>query len=69
MFFLRNKYKTYKSFIKPLVVGERCQFMKPSNIYGCTLGDNIFVGPFVKYRMMSLLVIILEFNPIHLYVH
>ena len=50
MFFLRNKYKTYKSFIKPLAVGERCQFIKPSNIYGCTLGDNVFVGPFCEIQ-------------------
>ncbi len=30
--------------------GERCRIVQPSNVYGCTLGDDVFVGPFVEIQ-------------------
>ena len=45
-----DKYKTSNSFISPFKVGLDCQFVRPSNIYGCTLGDFVFVGPFCEIQ-------------------
>lgn len=30
--------------------GERVKIVKPSNLYGCSLGDDVFVGPFVEIQ-------------------
>lgn len=30
--------------------GERVVIVEPANIYGCELGDNVFVGPFVEIQ-------------------
>jgi len=30
--------------------GDNVVVVQPSNIYGCTLGDNVFVGPFVEIQ-------------------
>ncbi|NYT64246.1 N-acetyltransferase [Alcaligenaceae bacterium] len=30
--------------------GERVTLVEPVNIYGCTLGDDVFVGPFVEIQ-------------------
>lgn len=30
--------------------GARVVVMEPSNLYGCTLGDDVFVGPFVEIQ-------------------
>lgn len=30
--------------------GERVVIVQPSNVYGCTLGDDVFVGPFVEIQ-------------------
>ena len=50
MFFFKKKYKTFYSSINPLAVGKNCIFKKPSNIYGCTFGDLVFVGPFCEIQ-------------------
>lgn len=50
MYISNHKYKISNSFIKPLVVGIECEFIKPSNIYDCTLGDFVFVGPFCEIQ-------------------
>lgn len=31
-------------------VGENVTIIKPANVYGCTIGDNTFVGPFVEIQ-------------------
>jgi len=31
-------------------LGENVTIVQPANIYGCTLGDNCFVGPFVEIQ-------------------
>ena len=28
--------------------GKNCKIIEPVNIYGCELGNNVFVGPFVE---------------------
>lgn len=30
--------------------GERVTIVQPANVYGCTLGDDVFVGPFVEIQ-------------------
>jgi len=30
--------------------GERVKVVQPANIYGCTIGDDCFVGPFVEIQ-------------------
>jgi acetyltransferase-like isoleucine patch superfamily enzyme len=30
--------------------GERVTIVQPSNLYGCRLGDDVFVGPFVEIQ-------------------
>lgn len=30
--------------------GERVTVVEPCNLYGCTLGDDVFVGPFVEIQ-------------------
>lgn len=33
-----------------LVCGKNVRIVEPSNIYGCQLDDNVFVGPFVEIQ-------------------
>lgn len=33
-----------------VTVGEKVTIVTPSNLYGCTLGDGTFVGPFVEIQ-------------------
>jgi len=33
-----------------LVCGDDVTIIEPSNIYGCSLGDGVFVGPFVEIQ-------------------
>lgn len=40
----------YQSGIKDLEAGENLKVVHPVNIYGCSLGDNCFVGPFVEIQ-------------------
>ncbi len=39
-----------QSGINNVESGERVKIVMPSNLYGCTLGDNVFVGPFVEIQ-------------------
>jgi acetyltransferase-like isoleucine patch superfamily enzyme len=36
--------------IRDVQCGERVRIVAPSNIYGCSLGDDCFVGPFVEIQ-------------------
>ena len=42
--------KTYNSKIYNVDYGKNVKVIEPSNIYDCTLGDNVFVGPFVEIQ-------------------
>lgn len=36
--------------VRNVVCGENVVIYQPANLYDCTLGDNVFVGPFVEIR-------------------
>lgn len=36
--------------IVDVTVGKNVTIISPSNVYGCTLGDDVFVGPFVEIQ-------------------
>ncbi|MBC8072336.1 MAG: N-acetyltransferase [Deltaproteobacteria bacterium] len=36
--------------IRDVACGEGVRIMMPSNLYGCSLGDGVFVGPFVEIQ-------------------
>lgn len=36
--------------IVDVAAGRDVVIVEPSNVYGCTLGDNVFVGPFVEVQ-------------------
>jgi len=36
--------------IRDVTFGERVIVMEPVNLYGCRLGDDVFVGPFVEVQ-------------------
>jgi len=35
--------------------GDSVTIISPANIYGCTLGDNVFIGPFVEIQKGALI--------------
>ena len=45
-----NKPIIQISQIKDVHLGQGVKIIEPSNIYGCTLGDDVFVGPFVEIQ-------------------
>jgi acetyltransferase-like isoleucine patch superfamily enzyme len=40
----------YKSEIKNVDFGESVKIIEPVNIYGCKVGENCFIGPFVEIQ-------------------
>ena len=40
----------FESGIKNVVFGENVKVVMPSNVYGCSIGDDSFVGPFVEIQ-------------------
>ncbi len=36
--------------IQDIIVGSNVKIIQPSNLYGCELGDDVFVGPFVEIQ-------------------
>jgi len=45
-----NKPTIVKSKIKDANIGKNVNIIEPVNIYGCTIGDNSFIGPFVEIQ-------------------
>jgi acetyltransferase-like isoleucine patch superfamily enzyme len=39
-----------RSSVINVTSGERVTIIEPANIYGCKLGDDVFVGPFVEIQ-------------------
>ena len=39
-----------KAHIKDVRFGENVKIIEPANLYGCNLGDNCFIGPFVEIQ-------------------
>jgi len=40
----------YQSGIKNVIFGHDVKVVEPVNIYGCSIGDNCFIGPFVEIQ-------------------
>ena len=36
--------------ISKVVYGKNCKIINPVNLYGCKLGNNVFIGPFVEIQ-------------------
>lgn len=47
------KLRTRQSGIADVEVGQNVMVVEPSNLYGCYLGDDVFVGPFVEIQKTS----------------
>ena len=45
-----NKMMTQVAQIIDVNLGARVKLVEPCNIYGCTLADDVFVGPFVEIQ-------------------
>jgi acetyltransferase-like isoleucine patch superfamily enzyme len=45
-----NKPYIFESGIKDVQFGQNVKIVNPSNLYGCELSDNVFVGPFVEIQ-------------------
>lgn len=39
-----------QSAVRNVTCGENVVIYEPANLYDCTLGDNVFVGPFVEIQ-------------------
>ena len=39
-----------QSAVRNVTCGENVVIYEPANLYNCTLGDNVFVGPFVEIQ-------------------
>jgi acetyltransferase-like isoleucine patch superfamily enzyme len=39
-----------KSGIKDVKFGDNVKYIEPVNLYGCRIGDNCFIGPFVEIQ-------------------
>ena len=42
--------KFYESGIKDVEFGVDVKIVKPVNLYGCKIGDGVFIGPFVEIQ-------------------
>lgn len=46
----QNEPQVFQSAIKNVEFGKNCKVVEPVNIYGCKIGDNNFIGPFVEIQ-------------------
>ena len=42
--------KLIKSKISKIRIGKNCRIIEPVNLYGCVIGNHVFVGPFVEIQ-------------------
>jgi acetyltransferase-like isoleucine patch superfamily enzyme len=40
----------YQSKVVDVAFGDNVKVVQPANLYGCTIGDNCFIGPFVEIQ-------------------
>ena len=45
-----NSPKIFESGLVDVVYGTNVKIVLPANLYGCSLGDGVFVGPFVEIQ-------------------
>jgi acetyltransferase-like isoleucine patch superfamily enzyme len=43
-------YTAYQSGIKDVIFGEGVKLVHPVNLYGCTIGNQVFIGPFTEIQ-------------------
>jgi len=44
------EYTAYQSGIKEVSFGEGVKIVHPVNLYGCTIGNQVFIGPFTEIQ-------------------
>ena len=42
--------KLIKSKISKIKLGKNCKIIEPVNLYDCTIGKSVFIGPFVEIQ-------------------
>lgn len=47
---MTQKLRTRQSGLANVEIGQNVMVIEPSNLYGCHLGDDVFVGPFVEIQ-------------------
>jgi acetyltransferase-like isoleucine patch superfamily enzyme len=47
---MQNNLTIFKSSVRDVKFGTGVKIVEPCNVYECTLGDNVFVGPFVEIQ-------------------
>lgn len=47
---MNNQPSINQSQIKDVVFGKNVKLVEPINMYGCEIGDNTFIGPFVEIQ-------------------
>lgn len=60
--------RVLKVQITDITCGENVTIIEPSNVYGCELKDDVFVGPFVEIQRTRLSVTEVRFSLIPLFV-
>ncbi|KAB7681702.1 acyltransferase [Plesiomonas shigelloides] len=50
-----TKLRVLKVQIKNVICGENVTVIEPSNVYGCELKDDVFIGPFVEIQKNSVI--------------
>lgn len=45
-----NNPTIFQSGIKDVQFGVNCKIVQPINIYGCIVGNDVFIGPFVEIQ-------------------
>ena len=48
-----KNFNKKKSKITKVIFGKNCKVVEPVNIYGCRIGDGVFIGPFVEIQKNS----------------
>ena len=59
---ISNYLNRLSLYSKDVSMGRSCTFKRPSNIYGCKFGNNVFVGPFVEIQKNVSVAIELEYS-------
>lgn len=50
---MKKEIKIIDTGIKNIKLGKNVKIYNPVNLYGCTLGDNVKIGPFVEIQKKS----------------
>ncbi len=47
---MENQPTIFQPGIKNVVFGKNVKVVEPVNLYGCNIGDSVFIGPFVEIQ-------------------